>query len=345
MRGSCFGLGSVDERACDVALIFSSTAESPKSLGEQSQREAPYHHMANKKVRWVNLFPRGKTRRAKHIKILAAGTRILLFSDLFYSTAAMYLRAVHAEPSIKALFEFIKENPLGVLTTAISSPTYPFLQSTHIPWVLDTFTDDPEAPVKGRLRGHMARQNPQSKAIIESVANSSTSPGQLQHDVMILFTGAAHHYVTPKFYTETKPATAKVVPTWNYVAAQVYGKATIYYDSGSPETSRYLSQQIHDLSQLCETSVMGYTGQGGNPGPWSVSDAPEKYIDIMKKNIIGIEVSIESIGGKFKMSQEMGQGDRQGVVDGFAGLGSDTGSQLADLVKERGEMKDAEKKQ
>lgn len=250
----------------------------------------------------------------------------------------MYLRAVHAEPSIKALFEFVKENPLGILTTAISSSSYPFLQSSHIPWVLDTFTDDPDAPVKGRLRGHLARQNPQSKAIMESL---TASPSQLQQDVMILFNGPSHHYVTPKFYTETKPASGKVVPTWNYAAAQVYGKATVYYDSSAESTSQYLSQQIHDLTQLCETSVMGHLGQEGNSEAWEVADAPERYIDIMKKNIIGIEVTIESIGGKFKMSQEMGHGDREGIIKGFDGMGSDVGKDMACLVKERGEKKDA----
>jgi transcriptional regulator len=254
----------------------------------------------------------------------------------------MYLRAVHAEPSIKTLFEFVKENPLGILTTAIASSHFPFLQSSHIPWVLDTISEDPDAPVKGRLRGHLARQNPQSKALIEAASNSST--GAFQHDVMVLFTSPYHHYVTPKFYTETKPATAKVVPTWNYAAVQVYGKATIYHDSSSVETSVYLSQQIDDLSKECETSIMGYSGHEGNPEPWSVSDAPDRYIDIMKKNIIGIEVSIESIGGKFKMSQEIGQGDRKGVIEGFQDLASDTGAHLADMVKMRGDMKDAEMK-
>ncbi|CAG8922997.1 unnamed protein product [Penicillium salamii] len=252
----------------------------------------------------------------------------------------MYLRAVHAEGSIKALFEFIKQSPLGILTTAISSQSHPFIQSSHIPWVLDEVSDDPDAPVKGKLRGHMARQNPQAKAIMET---AGPSPAQLTQDVMILFTGSAHHYVTPKFYTETKPSTAKVVPTWNYSAVQVYGKATVYYDSASPETSSYLSQQIHDLSQLCETSQMGYTGQEGKPGPWTVSEAPERYIDIMKKNIIGIEIAIESIGGKFKMSQESSQGDREGVINGFSNLGSDVGDQMASLVKERCAMKDASK--
>ncbi|KAK9349824.1 putative FMN-binding domain-containing protein [Lipomyces doorenjongii] len=253
----------------------------------------------------------------------------------------MYLRAVHEESSTKALLEFIHRNPLGLLTTAIPSSQYPFLQSSHIPWVLDVISEDPDASVKGRLRGHMAKQNPQSKAMIELVTGSP-STSQLQEDVMVLFTGPHHHYVTPKFYTETKPSTAKVVPTWNYAAVQVYGKATIYYESSSQQTSEYLSQQIHDLSQLCETSIMGYTGEANREGPWNVSDAPDRYIEIMKKNIIGIEVTIEKIGGKFKMSQEMGKGDREGVIEGFNSLGSDVGKSLACLVKERGELKDAE---
>ena len=66
---------------------------------------------------------------------------------------------------------------------------------------------------------------------------------KLQHDAMILFTGAHHLYVTPKVYKETKPATAKVVSTRTYAAAQVYGKATIYYDPSALETSEYLSPQ------------------------------------------------------------------------------------------------------
>lgn len=249
----------------------------------------------------------------------------------------MYLRAVHAESSVKSLLAFIKENPLGLLTTAIPSSTYQSIQSSHIPWVLDVLSDDPEALVKGRLRGHMAKQNPQSKSIIESISNSPS--GRLEQDVMVLFTAPHHHYVTPKFYTETKPATAKVVPTWNYSAVQVYGKATVYFDSAKQETSDYLSTQIADLSQQCERSIMGYTGEEGKPKPWSVSEAPERYIDIMKKNIIGIEVTIENIGGKFKMSQELSQGDREGVIEGFSQLNSDVGDHMAELVRERGDMK------
>lgn len=251
----------------------------------------------------------------------------------------MYQRELYTEPSVKALFEFIKGNPLGVITTAIPSSSYPFLQSSHIPWVLDVGIDGPEAPMKARLRGHMARQNPQSKAMIQEVSSLSTA--QLPRDVMILFTGRHHHYVTPKFYTKTKPATAMVVPTWNYEAVQVYGKATIYYDSLSPETSIFLSQQLQDLSRHCETSIMGYNGQNCNPEPWSLSEAPKRFIDFKKKSIIGIEIMIESIEGKFKMSQDKGPGDREGVIKGFSVLGSDVGTHIAQMVKERGDIQEA----
>ncbi|CAH0022489.1 unnamed protein product [Clonostachys rhizophaga] len=256
----------------------------------------------------------------------------------------MYLREAHAEPVIRSLLEFVQKNPLGLLTTAIPSSSTHFIQTSHIPWVLDIISDDTNAPIKGRLRGHMAKQNPQAKAMIELLtAPDSPSTSRLQQEVQVLFTGSHNHYVTPKFYTETKPSTAKVVPTWNYAATQIYGKATVYHGS-SPEASEYLSKQIHDLSQLCEMSIMGYTGKGDNPGPWKVTDAPERYIDIMKKNIVGIEVEIEDIGGKFKMSQEMGLGDRRGVIDGFNRLGTDTGKEIACLVEERGRMKDEAKK-
>ncbi|TDZ61713.1 Uncharacterized protein CTRI78_v004130 [Colletotrichum trifolii] len=256
----------------------------------------------------------------------------------------MYLRAVHAEQSIPALRQLIRDFPLGILTTAIASAAHPFIQSSHIPWVLDVQDDASETEL-GVLRGHLARANPQSKAMIESLAaEGRTGTGNvLDHEVMVLFTAPTHHYVTPKFYTETKPATAKVVPTWNYAAVQAYGRARIFYDAKSPETQGFLGRQIDDLSRHGETSIMGYTGEGGRPGPWKVSDAPERYIELSKMAIVGIEIAIDRLGGKFKMSQELGEGDREGVVKGFDALDSEVGRNMADLVKERGELKQKSK--
>ncbi|KAK4893988.1 hypothetical protein LTR27_007794 [Elasticomyces elasticus] len=251
----------------------------------------------------------------------------------------MYLRAAHAETSTTALLNFLKQHPLGLLTTAIPSTEHDYIQSSYIPWVLDTISADPDAPIKGRLRGHMARQNPQAKSFIQAAKeqqNANSEPVQLQQDVMVLFTHPDHHYVTPKFYVDAKPATGKVVPTWNYAAVQVYGRATVFHDSASEHTSAYLQKQIQDLSKMCETDIMGYTGMDGRKAPWGVDDAPERYVELLRKNIIGVEVEITKIGGKFKMSQEMGSGDRQGVVDGFRALETETGGAIAQMVEERG---------
>ncbi|KIK67060.1 hypothetical protein GYMLUDRAFT_81673 [Collybiopsis luxurians FD-317 M1] len=248
----------------------------------------------------------------------------------------MYLRPVHAEHDIHILHAFIRENPLGIFTTAVDSPAFPFLQSSHIPWVLDV-NDETSDTELGVLRGHMARANPQAKAMIESLDKlGTTGPGKLERDVLVLFNSSVHHYVTPKFYTATKPTTGKVVGTWNYAAVQVYGKATIYYQNDSA-TASFLAAQTEQLTDFAETKIMKYEQ------PWKLSDAPERYRELLKKAIIGIEIRIEDIGGKFKMSQEMSQGDKEGVIAGFANMGSETTTKLSELVKQRGQMVDERK--
>ena len=187
----------------------------------------------------------------------------------------------------------------------------------------------------------MARQNPHSKSIIESATAESqpsqSSRRQVREKVMVVFNGPVHHYVTPNFYVETKPASGKVVPTWNYSAVQAYGTATIYFDSHVDETSDFLSRQLEDLTRHSEISIMGRCG-GDNSSPWKVSDAPPRYVDLLKKSIIGVEIEIKSLAGKYKMSQELGEGDRAGVVQGFESLRTDAGREMAQTVKTRGEL-------
>ncbi|KAH6896539.1 transcriptional regulator PAI 2-type [Thelonectria olida] len=250
----------------------------------------------------------------------------------------MYLRGVHAETDLRVLRRLIHENPLGLLTTGIQSTKHPFLQTSHIPFVLDVEDESSETEL-GRLRGHLAKQNPQSKAIIDNLTENPGLNSTLEQEVLVLFNAPAHHYVTPKFYTETKPATGKVVPTWNYAAAQAYGKARIFFDSKAQETGDFLAQQIQDISHHSETSLMDHTGED-RPEEWLVSDAPEGFVNLLKKNIIGIEITIDRLEGKFKMSQEMGKGDRQGVIDGFASVGSAAAQGVSDTVRQRGELKD-----
>lgn len=247
----------------------------------------------------------------------------------------MYLRAIHAEPSISALKAFLAANPLGLLTTALPStdPSFHYLQTSHIPWVID----DPSPPEDSlpTLRGHIARQNPQAKVFIEHASASAhpERPFQLQQEVMVLFNAPHHSYVTPKFYTKTKPETGKVVPTWNYAAAQVYGIATVYVDAKADSTMEFLDKQIRDLSNKAEEEIMGHEK------PWRVDDAPERHIKLLRKNIIGIEIKVTSLGGKYKMSQDKGVEDREGVIKEFEGMNTEAGDWIAKTVRERAPTK------
>ena len=183
----------------------------------------------------------------------------------------------------------------------------------------------------------MARANPHAKSFIEHFSDpANRSEGglcELKEEVMVLFNGPNQHYVTPKFYVETKPATGKVVPTWNYSAAQAYGQATFYLDSNAPETKDYLLKQISDLSEHAEGGYMKYQKT------WKVTDAPERYIELLCKSIIGFEIKVSRLEGKFKMSQELKDGDREGVIKGFTELGN---KEMAETVRKRAEFKKQE---
>lgn len=133
-----------------------------------------------------------------------------------------------------------------------------------------------------------------------------------------------------------------MVPTWDYAAVQAYGKATIFHDSKSEETSNFLSKQVDDLSLHCEKHVAKHTGEGDRPKPWLVSDAPEKYTALLKKAIVGIEIKLDRLEGVTKMSQEKGEADRLGVIRGFQDLGTELGRGMAANVTERHELKKAE---
>lgn len=253
----------------------------------------------------------------------------------------MYLRDSHAEKNIPTLYQFIKENPLGLLITALESNSFDFLQSSHIPWVLDV-PDSIDGTKLGTLRGHIARANPQAKSFTEAGKegregqNNADGSHSLTRDVLVIFNGPAHHYVTPKFYTETKPTSGKVVPTWNYSAVQVYGRATIFYDTKAESTHTFLNKQIRDLTNHNEVETMG-----NKEKPWVVEDAPESYVEILKKAILGIQIEISDIGGKWKMSQEMPAGDQEGVANGFAQMGTELGKEMSETVRARCTQKEA----
>ncbi|KAJ5201946.1 uncharacterized protein N7498_006609, partial [Penicillium cinerascens] len=223
--------------------------------------------------------------------------------DLQTTKYKMYLRTVHAEDEIQLLQQFIHDNPLGVLPTAIKSDEHVYIQSSHIPFILDS-PDDSE---NGILRGHVTKHNPQAKALMEALAQKRAQ--------------GSNTLELPDEALKPKPVSGKLVPTWNYSAMQAYGKISVYCDSKAEATAYCM-------------------GGGEQPTAWAVYEALDSYVEMLKKNIIGIEVRVERLQGKFKMSQEMGRGDREGVVKGVEALGTEVGEGVAAMVCERGARKE-----
>ena len=219
------------------------------------------------------------------------------YGVFFLSTAhsAMYLPSAFREDSLEVQHDFIRAHPLGVLMTSGEGG----LMANHIPCLLY-----PEGP-HGVLRLHMARANPQWKELAAG------------GDCLLVFHGA-QAYITPSWYA-TKAETHKVVPTWNFVAVHVWGTSTVHDDP------TWVRAQIGALTDAQEKARVQ---------PWRVEDAPEDFIAAQMRAIVGIEIAITRIEGKWKVSQNRNAADRQGVAAGLAGEQGD--AVMAGLVARRG---------
>lgn len=212
----------------------------------------------------------------------------------------MYIPPAFREDRIEALHELIRLHPLGLLTTSGASG----LAATPLPFLVDAGEGG-----NGILRAHLARANPHWREL------------QGGADCLVVFMGL-QGYVTPSWYP-TKQETQKVVPTWNYVCVQAWGRPRIVEDAA------WLRRQLDDLTR---------TREGARPEPWAVNDAPEEYIAAQMKAIVGIEIPIDRIEGKWKLSQNRPAADRTGVV---AGLNDpqdpDKNEAMAQLMAQRGD--------
>ncbi len=167
---------------------------------------------------------------------------------------------------------------------------------------------DEAAGELGTLRGHVARANPVWKTHRPDV------------EAMAVFQGP-QCYITPSYYP-TKAATGKVVPTWNYATVHAHGPLRVIED---PAWLRRLVEQLTDRYEA--------TRPAGEV-PWHVGDAPEAFIETMLKAIVGIELPIARLEGKWKVSQNRPAEDRAGVVAGL-GAGDPMQRAMAELVRER----------
>lgn len=137
------------------------------------------------------------------------------------------------------------------------------------------------------LRGHVARANPVWK----------TGEGA----ALAIFLGP-HAYVSPGWYP-SKLETGKAVPTWNYISVHAKGRIRWIQDAG------WLRAHVAALSQAHESP---------RPEPWTIEEAPENYITAMLRGIVGFELEITQLDGKYKLTQNRDDGDRQAVADAYA---------------------------
>ena len=210
----------------------------------------------------------------------------------------MYEPPLHRQPDRAAMHALIRAHPLGLLIT--SGPQG--LLANAVPFLLE-----PERGEFGTLLVHVARANPQWRDL------------ETAEEALVVFQGP-QHYVSPSWY-ETKRETHKVVPTWNYLIVQARGRPRVTDDAP------WLRAQIEALTNKQEA---------GRAAPWKVADAPDDFIAMQMRAIVGVEIEIADLRGKWKASQNRNAADRAGVVAGLSADGGEDASAIAEVVKSVG---------
>ena len=206
----------------------------------------------------------------------------------------MYRPPAFREDRPEVLHGLIRQYPLGVLITQGAEG----LDANHIPWWLEV-ADSGEV----RLLGHIARANPLWKS----------SP--MRPEVLVIFQGPAQ-YISPGWYP-TKQVHGRVVPTWNYVVVHAHGRLVFHEDPA------WIRAQMERLTGQMEAA---------QPQPWSIDEAPPEYIEALLATVVGVEIVVDRLEGKWKLSQNQPEVNRAGVVVGLAGRGDPAASEMARLV-------------
>ncbi len=195
----------------------------------------------------------------------------------------MYLPQHFTETRLPMLHDAMEQAGLAILVTAGADGP----EATHLPLLLDR-----AAGSRGTLTGHLARANPQWRDLEAGLP------------ALIIFSGP-DAYVSPSWYP-SKAAGGKAVPTWNYVAIHASGPVKVFHD---PER---LLAVVSGLTDRHERD---------RDHPWAVEDAPADYLRTQLAGIVGFEMSISRLEGKWKMSQNRSPEDRAGVDEGLRWAG------------------------
>jgi transcriptional regulator len=208
----------------------------------------------------------------------------------------MYIPRANQEDRLPVLHRLMEDQPFASLITVGSGGLF----ASHIPMVLE------QNGAMGLLKGHLSRANAQWRDYSPAV------------EALAIFAGP-QHYITPTWYPE-KEETGKVVPTWNYVVVHAYGRLKVVEDG------EWLMAHLEKLTRIHED---------GSPVPWKVGDAPADYIASQVKGIVGLEMTIERLEGKWKVSQNRSEQDRIGVATGLAELNTTQSLAMKALVERR----------
>lgn len=215
----------------------------------------------------------------------------------------MYVPA-HFKPDDAAVCELLLQPGAADLIT----PTGRGLLATMLPVLYDEPGSRPNVGERGSLVGHLARNNEQWREPVLGEA--------------LVIVRGPDGYITPAWYT-TKREHGRVVPTWNYVTAHVYGRLV-----------------VHDDASWVEALVRRLTAhhEAHRARPWSVDDAPVPYIAGQLRAIVGVEVLIDRIEAKFKLSQNRSDADMDGVIAGLNGAArSDLAHEMRKVRQSAGE--------
>lgn len=210
----------------------------------------------------------------------------------------VYLPPHFTESRPAVLLDHIERYEFGLLVS--HGPTGPI--ASHIPFLAERDGDGLT------LLGHLARPNPQVAALAET------------GEALAIFAGP-HAYVSPRWY-----GAGPSVPTWNYADVHAYGAARLIDDKD------WLCDLLRRLAERHESR----TDDAQNPQPWRMADLAEAYLDGMLAGIVGVEIAVGRLEGKFKLSQNRPPADRARVADALERRGDAEAAAVARLMRERG---------
>jgi transcriptional regulator len=208
----------------------------------------------------------------------------------------MYIPRANEEKRVSVMHALMVSQPLATLVTLGTSGLF----ASHVPMVLDQ-----DGSQFGLLKCHISRANTQWRDFVPTV------------DALAIFAGY-QHYISPTWYPGTKQH-GREVPTWNYVVVHAYGSLKVIQDE------HWLLENVQKLTDIHEA---------GSAVPWKVSDAPEDFIKSQLKGIVGLELKIQRLEGKWKVSQNRTEEERKGVIEGLTKLNTPDSLAMKTLVEE-----------